>query len=226
MTTLEPSLELFGRLMALDRRGAFALVEDYLAERPDVADFYADVLEPALLHAGREWEQGRISVAHEHYISEAARELVRRYGPRIWSEDPGPSPVAVACGAPRERHSIGLMMVVDALRAGGLEVHMLGEGLPAEAVIGLLEQTDARLLCLSCALSIHLPGMDELISRTRRSRPGLRVAVGGAALRHRGEELRSRLGADWTAPDVRAVRRMLPSWLPMLAPAPPLPPGP
>src|SRR4051812_46855722 len=104
MSDPSTALQLSGRLAALDRRGAFALVDDYLAGQPDVVGLYADVLEPALIHAGGEWERNRISVAHEHYISEAARDLIRRHGPHPGSEAPEPVATAVACGSPRERH--------------------------------------------------------------------------------------------------------------------------
>ena len=54
---------------------------------------------------GREWEAGRISVAHEHYISEVTRDVIRQYGPRTWPEAAAGGPVAVTCCVPRERHS-------------------------------------------------------------------------------------------------------------------------
>jgi len=106
------------------------------------------------------------------------------------------------------------LALLDAYLAdGGVAVHMLGEGLPAEAVLGLMDQVDAGWLCLSCTLDIHLPDAARLIRRVRQARPDVRVAVGGAALRDRGEPLRRRLAADFTAPNLLGVRRDLPAWL-------------
>ena len=229
MTTLARHIEFFNRLVKLDSKGAHAVVEAYVDEHSNPLDLYADLLEPALLHAGREWECGRISVAHEHYLSEVIQDMIRRLGPRIGADAPAPvgAPVGVACCVPRERHCIGLMMVADALRSGGVEVHLLGEGLPAEAVAGLVAEAGADLLCLSCALDLHLPDMADLVALARQSRPGLTVAVGGAALRDQAEETLAYVGADWTAPDVREVRRVLPDWLRALVRSPthPDPPG-
>jgi methanogenic corrinoid protein MtbC1 len=169
---------------------------------------YSDVLEPALVDSGREWQAGRISAAHEHYISEVSLDLMRQYG--AGPEPTNPVAVAVACCVPRERHTIGLKMVADALRVGGVTVYYLGEGLPDEAIFGLMAEVDARWLGLSCTLDVHLPEMERLIGQAR---PGVRVIVGGAALRDRGEAFRRRLAADFTAPDLAAVRRLLPEWL-------------
>ena len=164
-------------------------------------------------HAGRQWQLGRISVAHEHYISEVTRELVRRYGPRMYADVPARGPVAVLCCVPGERHSIGLMMISNVFRASGLVVHTLGEGLPAGAIVDFVAEVGADMISLSCALDIHLPDMADLIPLVRHARPGIGVAVGGVAIRFGAEALGQRLGADHYAIDARDVRRQLPHWI-------------
>ena len=52
-----------------------------------------------------------------------------------------------------------------------------------------------------------------MIGLARRSRPGLAIAVGGAALRRLGEAGAGLPGHDWTAADAGEVRRRLPAWL-------------
>jgi len=214
MTEVPLYLDYFERLRRLDRRGAVALVRGYLAERDDVEGLYVDVLMPALIHTGREWERDRISVAHEHYISEVTRDLVRQFGPRLWSEPGGTAPapvavaVAVACCPPGERHALGLLMIGDVLRAEGLEVHMLGEGAPAGSVRDFVVESGADLLCLSVALEDHLPEAAGLIALTRAARPGLAVMAGGAAFA--GDAGRARgSGADHFAADARAARWLI-----------------
>lgn len=110
------------------------MVEEFLSERHDVVGLYAEVFDPCLVYTGQEWQSGRLSVAHEHFISSVTAELIHRYGPTVWAEAGEGAPVAIACCVPGERHSLGLMMVADLLRSAGLIVHMLGEGLPSEAI--------------------------------------------------------------------------------------------
>ena len=150
-------LQYFRSLRALNRRDAEAVVDRYLADGGDIEGLYTDVLMPAMDHVGRQWQLGRISVAHEHYISEVTRELVRRYGPRMYADVPARGPVAVLCCVPGERHSIGLMMIGDVLRAGGLVVHDLGEGLPAGAIAEFVAEVGADLVGLSCAWTSICP---------------------------------------------------------------------
>lgn len=202
-------LDYYEKLIRLDRRGAIEVVNQHLARDGDIEAVYSQILMPALVHTGREWELDHISVAHEHYISEVTRDLIRQLGPRMWADEPGNGPVAVACCAPGERHGIGLMMVCDLLRAEGLTVHSLGEDLPLESVVRFVREVDADLLCLSCALPTHLMSVADLITQARDARPGLQVLVGGRAFDGDADVAR-KLGAEFFAADTRELRRLLP----------------
>lgn len=212
-------LSYYKALRRLDRPAALAVAESYLAATGDVVGLYVDVFEAAQRYAGLEWAAGRLSVAHEHALSEVTRELVRRYGPSLWADPSADAPVALTACVPEERHSIGLMMLVDVLRGAGWVVYSLGEGLPASALCGLVAEFPADLLCLSCTNDPHLVGVPELIAQARRTRPGLRVVVGGPAIRGR-DDVAHRLGADATAQDARAVRSRAADWKPTRGPDP------
>ncbi len=198
-------LDYYERLRDLDRTGAVALVQGYLSERGDVEGLYLDVLMPAMVHTGREWERDRISVAHEHYISEVTRDLIRQYGPQLWTDPASAAPVAVACCAPGERHALGLLMVSDILRGEGLNVLTLEDGAPAETVRDFLVESRAELLAISCALDLHLPEAADLIGLARLARPNLLVLVGGTAFAGDSSKALA-LGADRFAADVRGAR--------------------
>ena len=185
MTTTDAPLYLdyYEHLLRLDRAGALRVVDGYLAERGgDVAGLYADVLVPALIHTGQQWQEERISVAHEHYISEVTRDLILRYGPRIWAANVGASGAAVACCAPGERHVLGLLMASDVLRATGLEVHLLGEGAPPESIRDFIAETGADVLALSVSIPEHLDEAAELVAMARSANPRLVVIAGGRGL--------------------------------------------
>lgn len=206
-------LEYFERLRRLDRPGALALVEDYLATSGDVLGVYSEILMPALRHTGDEWAADRLSVAHEHYISEVTRELIRGLGPRLWVEAGHPGPVAVAGCVPGERHVLGLMMICDAMRTAGVTVHLLGEGAPAEAICDFVVECGADWVCLSCTLEDHLPEVADLVAMLRAARPQARVLVGGAAFRAKEGPPPPLHGADHFAPDLRALQQLLPTLL-------------
>jgi methanogenic corrinoid protein MtbC1 len=223
MSTLAepPHIAYFGRLLGLDRAGALELVEEFLRERGgDVEALYKEVLMPAMVHAGVEWEADRISVAHEHYISEVTRDLIHRHGPKLWQSvtPQDQAPVAVTCAAPEERHVLGLMMVGDILRAAGVIVHSLGEGAPPRSVADFASQLRADLLAISVGLAEHLPLAAELVSMVKEARPDLVVLAGGHAFSGRPGSAEA-IGADYSAPGVDSLRALLPDLLSRLRPA-------
>jgi methanogenic corrinoid protein MtbC1 len=206
-------LSYFDRLLKLDRQGAVKLVDQYLIEHEgDVASLYADILVPALVHTGQQWQEERISVAHEHYISEVTRDLILRHGPRLWASPDAIHSSAVACCAPNERHVLGLMMAADILRAAGLDVHLLGEGAPAESVGDFVAEISADVLALSVSLPEHLDDASALISGARSRRPSLFVIAGGRGLAELPDPA-SRIGADFVTSDLRELHRILPRLL-------------
>lgn len=75
----------FEALRRFDRRGAARLVQDYLDGGGHIEGLFVDVLMPAMILTGEEWEAARISVAHEHYISEVTRDLIHQYGHETWT---------------------------------------------------------------------------------------------------------------------------------------------
>ncbi len=181
MTTADPPLpqRYFAALRRFDRQAACQLVHEYLDGGGDVEGLFVDILMPAMILTGEEWEADRISVAHEHYISEVTRDLIHQYSHETWMGALSGGPVAVACCAPGERHTLGLLMIADILRAGGIDVHILGEGAPAESIRDLAVELGADLFCLSVALGIHLPEAADLIALVRSPAP--RIVVAAAA---------------------------------------------
>jgi methanogenic corrinoid protein MtbC1 len=212
-TQMPPHLAYFERLVQLDRPGAIGLVDRFLIERDgDVASLYDEVLIPALIHTGQEWQEARISVAHEHYISEVTRDLILRHGPRIWASPGAIRGTAVACCAPNERHVLGLMMAADILRAAGLEVHLLGEGAPPESVRDFVSEFRADVLAISVSIPDHLADAASMIEQCRAVRPSIFVIAGGRALSGL-DDPGAEIGADLVACDLRNLHARLPDLL-------------
>src|SRR6059058_627124 len=98
---------------------AFALV--------GVEEMLESVLPPLLQAVGDRWEQGRLSVAEEHLVSEAVRS---RLGHLLADAGGGVRGVAVLACAPGEHHELGLMMAAISLRRDGWKVAYLGADTP------------------------------------------------------------------------------------------------
>jgi methanogenic corrinoid protein MtbC1 len=104
------------------------------------------------------------------------------------------------------------MMAADILRAAGLDVHLLGEGAPADSVGDFVSEVSAEVLALSVSLSEHLDDASALIAGARSRRPSLIVIAGGRGLSGLPDPA-SRVGADFVTSDLRELHRMLPRLL-------------
>ncbi|MFL6624460.1 MAG: B12-binding domain-containing protein [Sulfurifustis sp.] len=184
---------------------AVALVESALGAGAAVPDIFVEVFQPVLYEIGLRWQTGKLPVAREHHAAGVLQLLIDQLETRLPDQPARYGSAVVAC-APGELHDLGPRMVAHMLRAAGWQVIFLGANVPAVAVIESLEQTQARLLCLSISTAWHLDEAADVISAVRRTfaRPPVKIVAGGYVL-NRVPDIWSRIGADAYAADARAA---------------------
>jgi methanogenic corrinoid protein MtbC1 len=143
-----------------DAHGVHRLVAQSFALHP-VARAVEQVVEPALKRVGDAWEDGRLSVAQEHLVTQAIR---ARLEGLLVSADTGVRGRAVAACAPGERHDIGLMCVALMLGADGWQVTYLGADTPVADALALARQIDADVLALSISRSDLARDLEEALA--------------------------------------------------------------
>jgi methanogenic corrinoid protein MtbC1 len=134
-------------------------------------DIFSDVLTPAQLESGRQWQLGRLSVAEEHRRSAVVRELIARTRESARQTPQDGFCVVAACD-PHERHDLGLEMVTTLLRARGVRVECLGPSiLPDEVLLAaIVHQARAVLLSATLSASVYeLIGLVDLLKRDART---------------------------------------------------------
>jgi methanogenic corrinoid protein MtbC1 len=157
-----------------------------------------DVLCPLLRAVGERWEQGELTVADEHLVSEAVRS---RLGYLLGDPGGGVHGVAVLACVPGERHELGLMMAAIALRRDGWKVVYLGADTPLADAAALAKRLSARLLGLSLAVSDRA----ELLEQALRESPlpeGIALVLGGSGAT---PKLAARLGATHAGSELRGA---------------------
>jgi MerR family transcriptional regulator, light-induced transcriptional regulator len=153
------------------------------------------VLRPLLQTVGERWERGRLSVAEERLVSEAARS---RLGHLLADGGGGVRGTAILSCAPGERHELGLMMVAIALRRDGWKVVYLGAYTPLGDVFGLARRVSAQIVALSLSLDERLADLEAALAETPPPQ-GVSLVLGGSgssAAAARG------LGAVHAGPDL------------------------
>jgi MerR family transcriptional regulator, light-induced transcriptional regulator len=152
-----------------------------------VEETFEAVLCPLLEAVGDRWQNGTMTTAQEHLVSEAVRS---RLAHLLADAGGGVHGVAVLACAPGERHELGLMMATIALRRDGWKVVYLGADAPLTDAFALAEAMSARVLGLSLATAART---DALESGLRGVPPGgVSLVVGGAGAT---EPIARRLGA-------------------------------
>lgn len=102
---------------------------------------------PLLRAVGTAWEQGRLDVSHEHFVSERVGDLLRSV--RLPSEERALGPLVVLATLPGERHGLGLQMAALVLAVAGCRVLHLGTEVPLREIATLARDILARAVGIS-----------------------------------------------------------------------------
>jgi MerR family transcriptional regulator, light-induced transcriptional regulator len=165
----------------------------------------AEVLQPLLRTVGERWEDGTLSIAEEHLVSEAVRS---RLGHLLGDAGGGVRGVAVLACAPGERHELGLMMAAIALRRDGWKIVYLGADTPLADALALATRLDSRILGISLANTMRADAVQEVLAEHGLPE-GLVLVVGGSGASNAVAE---RLGGVYAGAElgraVEAVRAL------------------
>lgn len=157
---------------------------------------YEELIQPALEEVGTLWSEGRISVADEHLATTLARTVVASFYTRFpW---PRGGPRAVLACAEGEQHDFGLQLLSDMLALEGWQVVNFGANTPTTDLVRKIEQLLPVCVGLSFATPEALPQGRQMIAQLRARQPGLKIIVGGQALKALGVD-GTELGADAAA---------------------------
>jgi methanogenic corrinoid protein MtbC1 len=191
-------------LLARDAHEAHAVVEAAVRAGADILDVYVDVLGPAMAEVGHQWALDQITVAQEHFATEATAQLLGMLAPdrRI---PPTQGRLAIVSGSPDEQHVLGSRMVGDVLQRAGWEVICLGGATPPGDLADLTEAECPDLVALSTSTAGRLPGVQEVLGRLVALKPRPFVAVGGPLYTEAAAEAARAWGADLATTDLRAL---------------------
>lgn len=167
-------------LLAGERGKASELIARAIDRGVSIRDIYLRVLKPCLYEVGRMWQNGRITVAHEHFFSAATQLIMSELYPQIHKQVVPDGRMAVAACVEGELHEIGLRMVSDLLELEGWRTFYLGANTPALSVVEITREKKAHLLALSICLPSSGPALRELISIAREKLGDeVKIVIGG-----------------------------------------------
>lgn len=141
-------------------------------------DVFFLIIAPLMVRIGNEWENGSLSVAHEHMVSNIVQQRFNQFF-RIFPTS-GNLPKVMALCPSGERHQLGLLLFTLFLRENGYPVTYIGADTPLEGLAELAVRQDFKLACLSIADPQLLAITKEYIAELAKAKPDMEFAVGGS----------------------------------------------
>jgi MerR family transcriptional regulator, light-induced transcriptional regulator len=184
-------------LLKMDIESANRIVQDALEKGATIQHIYLNIIQPAMYTVGDLWQQRKITVAKEHYITAAVQNIIGRLYPVMFkNKEAKPYSMTSVC-AGQEMHEIGMRMTTDFFEMSGWDTTYLGSNLPVSSIIEHLNQQKTDVLAISATTMSHLSEVKSLISIIKND-PNLcdiKVLVGGKVF-NETTDLWQKIGAD------------------------------
>lgn len=143
---------------------------------------FFSILAPLMVRIGEEWENGTLTVAHEHMLSHMVLQRFTQFFRIFPTSDTLPKTLAFCPSG--EHHQLGLLLFTLFLRERGYPVAYIGPDTPLEGLPELVGKQDFKLACMSIGHERLLPAAHEYIDALSTVKPELQFVIGGRGLGH------------------------------------------
>lgn len=189
-------------LLSFDESESHAVIDRLLMEL-DIETVMRHLFLPALQEIGQLWQQGRLTIAQEHFASNLIRRRLGGFA-RGWDEGTGPSSL-LAC-PPEEDHDIPLLMFGIALADRGWRITYLGARTPVDDLVQTARQTAPSCVILA---SQNAQAFTAVAVPLHKMAKDIRIAIGGAGAT---QEVAAACGATLLSGDPIAAAVDVATW--------------
>ncbi len=141
---------------------------------------FFSIIAPLMVRIGEEWENGAISVAHEHMITNIIHQRFNQFF-RVFPVAPH-LPKVLALSPSGEHHGLGLLLFSLFLRENGFQVVYTGPDTPLEGLADMVGKQDFKLVCMSVATPRTRPIAEQYIEELSAAVPELQFLLGGQGI--------------------------------------------
>ncbi len=167
-------------LLRAKEREAMDVIKGYKVTCEEIIRLYEGVFRALLIDVGVLWEEGKISIAKEHYISECIWRMVSYISQGI--ERGTSSKGNVLCMAlSGEQHTLGIRMVADYFNLLGYHPYYIGANIPTGEVVEFVKQIKPRYIALSLTTQTLNDALINLIKCLKQTCESCTIIVGGQA---------------------------------------------
>ena len=162
----------------LDEAQTCALLQQAFAVYP-VEDVCNNLITPAMVEIGHQWETDGHIVVAEHFFSGIVRAQLDALWHATYHMTDGP--LVVVGTAPGDLHDLGALMLALFLRRAGIRATFLGANLPATDIVWLAQMLHPTAICLISTYSACVPVALDLVDDLAAI-AGLKIFLSGRAL--------------------------------------------
>ena len=155
----EMRAQLLDALLTVNLRKAHVLVNTASIMHP-VETVISELFQTILGIIGERWENGQISIAEEHLVTNFIRQRLLALSQLFAPFAHGPRLVC-AC-APHEQHELGMLMLAVLMEQRGWEVIYLGQDLPPDGLSNIVARITPAIFCVTASMAEHVPGIFEI----------------------------------------------------------------
>jgi len=170
-------------LMRGDRRECFALVTSWEATSLSEEELYDEILIPALVSIGNDWEANRQNVVNEHIATQIIKHILS-YKAVTSTKRPSNGKSALLGCVPGEHHDVAALMLTNILERDGWSVRYFGASVPGKDLIAFALSMRPDLLGLTMKSFSCLQSTIELLDELKQSLPSTRIMMGGLNTKH------------------------------------------
>ena len=163
-----------------------------------------DILEKGLILGmgviGEKFKNGEVFVPEVLIAARAMNRASAVLKPALTNAGVQPVGKAVICTVKGDLHDIGKNLVKMMIEGKGVEVIDLGSDCPSEKIVGAVQESGAKVVCLSALLTTTMMSQKDTIDALKAAglRDKVKVMVGGAPVT---QIFADEIGADAYTPD-------------------------
>ena len=164
-------------LLVGDLKNVMSIYTDFV-KQSSVANFYDNILRPAMYQIGELWDAKKLDVGDEHIASNTAMHLIEKIGTSPKTRSKGKT--ILICTPDGEYHAIPCFMMETYLSLNGYDVINLAPSAPSHSIMKHISEKKPDVILISVTLKDHINSCNRLIKNLKKFK--IPIVIGGQAL--------------------------------------------
>lgn len=183
-----------------------------LRQNNNIVDLYQLYLQPVMYRVGKEWQEGNVTVAHEHLATSTIARVMSSIYPEFVLSDVTKGK-AIISSSVNEHHEIGARMIADALEYDGWDIQFVGSNVPLDELINYINEINPLFVGLSLTMAFNTEQLVETIETIREkcNNKKLKIMAGGLII-NETKSLSTLLKADAYPKNVKEAIEIAEIW--------------